>query len=222
LRERLSLAAPPARIECFDVSTIQGAQTVGSRVVFQDALPDKDAYRRFRVRTVPGQDDFASMREILMRRFARDDTRPDLVVIDGGAGQLGEAVRAAPAGTAIVGLAKAKTLRGGGRTLERVYLPGQRTPIVLPPDAPETYLLARIRDEAHRFAITYHRKLRDKQLTKSVLDDVPGLGPTRRKRLLKEFGSVKRLREQPVETFLELTWLPDQVARDLYEHPRSM
>jgi excinuclease ABC subunit C len=91
-------------------------------------------------------------------------------------------------------------------------------PIRIPRDSEALYLLQQVRDEAHRFAITYHRKLRDKQLTRSVLDDVPGLGPTRRKRLLKEFGSVKRLREQPVETFLELTWLPDTVARDLYEH----
>jgi excinuclease ABC subunit C len=212
LRERLSLAAPPARIECFDVSTIQGAQTVGSRVVFQDALPDKDAYRRFRVRTVPGQDDFASMREILTRRFARDDTRPDLVVIDGGAGQLGEAVRAAPAGTAIVGLAKAKTLRGGGRTLERVYLPGQRTPIVLPPDAPETYLLARIRDEAHRFAITYHRKLRSKRTVRSELDAIPGLGPKRRTALLRAFGSSAGVRHATAED-LRAAGMPDPVVQ---------
>ena len=107
---------------------------------------------------------------------------------------------------------------GLAKRLEEVWLPAQEDPVILARSSEGLYLLQRIRDEAHRFAITYHRKLRDKQLTKSVLDDVPGLGPTRRKRLLKEFGSVKRLREQTVETFLELSWLPDAVGHELYEH----
>jgi excinuclease ABC subunit C len=135
LRERLSLDRPPARIECYDISTIQGSETVGARVVFEQALPWKDGYRRFKIRTVTGQDDFAAMREVLARRFRKDDDMPDLVVIDGGAGQLDAALKAVPAGVAVVGLAKARVLRGE-RKYERIYLPGRRTPLALPPDAP--------------------------------------------------------------------------------------
>jgi len=194
LQGRLELDAPPQRIECYDISTIQGAQTVGSRVVFQEGRADTDAYRRFRVKTVSGQDDFASLREVLQRRFAREETTPDLVIIDGGAGQLGEARKAIPEGIAVVGLAKARPGRGGPKAFERVFLPGRRTPVPLPPDAPETYLIARIRDEAHRFAITYHRRLRSKRTVRSVLDDIAGLGPKRRTALLRAFGSAAGVR----------------------------
>ncbi|MHC4549081.1 MAG: excinuclease ABC subunit UvrC [Planctomycetota bacterium] len=212
LQRRLELGKVPARIECYDISTIQGAQTVGSRVVFQDALPDKDGYRRFKIRTVAGQDDFASLREVLKRRLARDDLRPDLIVIDGGAGQLGEVRRVLPAGIAAVGLAKARTLRGGGRKLERVYLPGRRTPVPLPPDAPESYLLARIRDEAHRFAIEYHRRLRRRRTVRSELDGIRGLGPKRRTALLRTFGSATGVREAGLEE-LRAAGMPEAVAR---------
>jgi excinuclease ABC subunit C len=194
LRERLSLDRPPVRIECYDISTIQGSETVGARVVFEQAAPFTDGYRRFRIRTVAGQDDFASLREVLARRFKRDDPPPDLVVIDGGAGQLAEARKAVPEGVAVVGLAKSRLLRGE-RKYERIYLPGRRTPLELPPDAPETYLLARIRDEAHRFAIEYHRRLRAKRTVRSELDLIPGLGPKRRTALLRAFGSASGVRE---------------------------
>jgi excinuclease ABC subunit C len=213
LRERLGLDRAPARIECYDISTIQGSETVGSRVVFDQALPDPDAYRRFRVRTVAGQDDFASMREVLARRFRRDEPLPDLVVIDGGAGQLAEALRVVPPGASVVGLAKART-RKGERKYERVYLPGRRVPVVLPADAPETYLLARIRDEAHRFAIEYHRRLRAKRTVKSELDEIPGLGPKRRTALLKAFGSSAGVREADYED-LRAAGLPERVAREI-------
>jgi len=212
LQARLDLPRVPVRIECYDISTIQGAQTVGSRVVFEDALPDKDGYRRFRIRTVRGQDDFASMREVLLRRFRRDDEEPDLVVIDGGQGQLGEVLKVLPEGIMAIGLAKARTLPGGRKTFERVFLPGRRTPIPLPPDAPETYLLARIRDEAHRFAITYHRRLRSRKTMRSELDDIAGLGPKRRTTLLRAFGSSGSVRQATGEE-LKAAGMPENVVR---------
>jgi excinuclease ABC subunit C len=216
LGRRLDLDRTPARIECFDVSTIQGAQTVGSRVVFQDALPEKDGYRRFKIRTVAGQDDFASLREVLRRRFAKDDVRPDLIVIDGGAGQLAEVLKVVPEGLAVIGLAKARVLKGGGRKLERVYRPGRRTPVALPPDAPETYLLARIRDEAHRFAIEYHRRLRRKRTVRSALDDIAGLGPKRRTALLRAFGSAAGVKEAGFEE-LRAAGMPENVAQAILD-----
>jgi len=216
LRRRLDLERTPARIECFDISTIQGAQTVGSRVVFQDALPDKDGYRRFKIRTVAGQDDFASLREVLKRRFGRADVPPDLIVVDGGAGQLAEVLKVVPEGIAVIGLAKARTLKGGGRKLERVYQPGRRTPVALPPDAPETYLLARIRDEAHRFAIEYHRRLRRKRTVKSALDDIAGLGPRRRTALLRAFGSAAGVKEAGFEE-LRAAGMPENVAQAILD-----
>jgi len=211
LRERLELDAAPARIECFDISTIQGTATVGSRVVFQDARPDKDGYRRFKIKGVSGQDDFASMREVLSRRFKRDDTRPDLVVVDGGAGQLGQVVDLVPKGVAVVGLAKARRRGGEQKKPERVYLPGRRTPVPLPSDAPETYLIARIRDEAHRFAIEYHRRVRSKRAVRSELDAIPGLGPKRRTALLRAFGSAAGVR-QADEAALRAAGMPGPVA----------
>jgi len=216
LGRRLELDRTPARIECYDVSTIQGAQTVGSRVVFQDALPEKDGYRRFRIRTVAGQDDFASLREVLRRRFAKDDVRPDLIVIDGGAGQLAEVLKVVPEGLAVIGLAKARVLKGGARKLERVYRPGRRTPVALPPDAPETYLLARIRDEAHRFAIEYHRRLRRKRTVRSALDDIAGLGPKRRTALLRAFGSAAGVKEAGWEE-LRAAGMPENVAQAIVD-----
>lgn len=194
LQERLSLACLPRRIECYDVSTIQGASTVGSRVVFLEGLPHKEGYRRFRVRTVAGQDDFASLREVLQRRFAREEPVPDLVVVDGGAAQLAAVRAAVPEGVALVGLAKARALGGGARSPERVFVPDAASPIALLGDAPETYLLARLRDEAHRFAIAYHRKLRSKRALHSELDAIDGLGPRRRTALLRRFGSARGVR----------------------------
>jgi excinuclease ABC subunit C len=226
LQEALGLPEAPLRIECFDISNLQGTEIVASMTVLEDGLPKRSDYRRFKIRH-EGQDDFAAMEEALGRRFrryleerdegARAGKRfaypPNLLVIDGGKGQLNVAVRVLEElgleDISVVGLAK---------RFEEVYLPGRMDPVRIPRDSEALYLLQQVRDEAHRFAITYHRKLRDKQMTRSVLDDVPGLGPTRRKRLLKEYGSVKKMREQPVETFLELSWLPDRVANDLFDH----
>jgi len=211
LGRRLELARIPRRIECFDISTIQGSQTVGSRVVFEDARPDKDGYRRFRVKTVKGQDDFASMREVLARRFRRDGSVPDLVVIDGGPEQLAAIADLLPEGVDAVGLAKARSNRSGEQKYERIFKPGRRTARILPPDAPETYLLARIRDEAHRFAITYHRRLRSKRTVRSALDDIEGLGPKRRTLLLRTFGSATGVKEATREELLA-TGIPAKVV----------
>ncbi len=223
LQEHLGMADSPLRIECYDISTIQGRDTVASMVVFEDGLPKKSDYRRFKIRTVDGQDDFAAMEEVLTRRFGAyvsdlslpPDERgkfsypPSLVVIDGGAGQLGRAVKVLNdygLDIPVVGLAK---------KLEEVYQPGTEVPLVIPRGDEALYLLQRVRDEAHRFAVTYHRTLRGKRMVDSVLDGVPGVGPTRKKRLLRTFGSLKRIRAADVEQLAEV--VPAAVAADLYE-----
>jgi len=205
----LGLPGPPTRIECYDISTIQGTDTVGSMVVFEDGQPARGEYRRFRIRTVAGQDDFASHAEVMRRRFRRpaaeeegavEELRwrmPDLVVVDGGRGQLAAAVEAARSAgvddTPFVGLAKER---------EELFVPGAADPVVLPATSPALYLVQRLRDEAHRFAITYHRDLRAKRSVRSALDEIPGVGPARKRALLREFGSVRRIREAS----------PDEVA----------
>ena len=222
LQQWLDLPQPPLRVEAYDVSTIQGRDTVGSMVVFEDGLPRKTDYRRFKIRTLQGQDDFAAMEEMLRRRFTAylierdapaDGSRkfaypPSLVVVDGGAGQLGRAVKVLaeleldiPA----VGLAK---------KLEEVYLPEQPEPITIPRGEEALYLLQRVRDEAHRFAVTYHRTVRRKRMVDSLLDEVVGIGPTRKKQLIRRFGSLKRMREAEKEDLAEV--VPNRVAADLY------
>jgi excinuclease ABC subunit C len=225
LQEALGLPEAPLRIECFDISNLQGTEIVGSMVVMEDGLPKRSDYRRFKVRGLTGQDDFASMEDVLTRRFRnylreRDEGAqtgkrfsypPNLLLIDGGKGQLGVAVRVLEElgleDICVAGLAK---------RFEEVYLPGQSDPVRIPRDSPALYLLQQARDEAHRFAITFHRQLRDKKMIVSAIDDIPGLGPTRKKRLLKEFHSVKKMRELEEQDFLELPWLPDQVGRAVY------
>jgi excinuclease ABC subunit C len=225
LQEALQLPEAPLRIECYDISNLQGTEIVASMVVLEDGLPKRSDYRRFKMRHQPGQDDFASMEEVLTRRFrrylqdrdegARSGKRfaypPNLVLIDGGKGQLAVAVRVLEElGLEDIALASL------AKRFEEVYLPGRSEPVRIPRDSEALYLLQQVRDEAHRFAITYHRQLRDKSMTKSVLDDVPGLGPTRRTRLLKEFGSVKRLRALVEDDLVAIPWLPDKVGHALY------
>jgi excinuclease ABC subunit C len=224
LQDALGLPEAPLRIECFDISNLQGTEIVGSMVVMEDGLPKRSDYRRFKVR-LDGQDDFASMEDVLTRRFRnylreRDEGAqsgkrfaypPNLLLIDGGKGQLNVAVRVLEElgleDICVASLAK---------RFEEVYLPGRNDPVRIPRDSEALYLLQQVRDEAHRFAITYHRQLRGKKMTTSVLDGVPGLGPTRKKRLLKEFGSVKKLRELDEEDLVVLPWLPEAVARATY------
>jgi excinuclease ABC subunit C len=227
LQDALALPEAPLRIECFDVSNLQGSEIVASMVVMEDGLPKRSDYRRFKIRHQPGQDDFAAMEEALTRRFrryleerdegARKGKRfsypPNLLLVDGGKGQLAVAVRVLEdlglEDICVASLAK---------RFEEVFVPRRPEPVRISRDSEALYLLQQVRDEAHRFAITYHRELRAKTMTKSGLDDVPGLGPTRRKRLLKEFGSVKRLRELTEDDLVAVSWLPDAVGHRLYQH----
>jgi excinuclease ABC subunit C len=221
LQEHLGLDTAPLRIECYDISTIQGADTVGSMVVFEDGLPKKSEYRRFRIKGLSGQDDFAAMEEVLRRRFAaylaeRDRPAedrgkfaypPSLVIIDGGAGQLGRAVKVLDdfqLDIPVAGLAK---------RLEEVYQPGRAKPLLIPRGEEALYLLQSVRDEAHRFAVTYHRRLRSKRMVDSILDAVPGVGDKRKRQLLRRFGSLKRLRSATFEEIAEV--VPASVASDV-------
>src|SRR6266542_3677222 len=225
LQDALGLAEAPLRIEYYDISNLQGTEIVASMVVMEDGLPKRSDYRRFKVRHQEGQDDFAAMEEVLTRRFrrylaereegARKGKRfsypPNLLLVDGGKGQLNVAVRVLEE----LGLEDI-SVAALAKRFEEVYVPDRSEPVRVPRDSEALYLLQQVRDEAHRFAITYHRQLRQKKMTKSVLDEVPGLGPTRRSRLLKEFGSVKKLRERSLDELLALSWLPERVARSLY------
>jgi excinuclease ABC subunit C len=206
LADALGMPAPPLRIECYDISTIQGANTVGSMVVFEEGRPRSGEYRRFRVKTVAGPDDFASHREVLRRRFHRalsgeegsaEELRwrlPDLVVIDGGKGQ----VSAAREVLDELGLSELP-LAGIAKEREELFLPGRPDPVVLPASSQALYLVQRLRDEAHRFAVTYHRQLRARAQVRSVFDDLPGVGPARKRALLRVFGSARQMREATIE-----------------------
>jgi len=206
LAAAIGLTEPPLRIECYDISTFQGRESVGSMVVFADGKPRSGEYRRFRIRTVEGPNDFASHQEMLRRRFrrARDGEEgteeerswrlPDLVIIDGGKGQVSAALEVLQE----MGLTDLP-LAGLAKEREELFLPGRPEPVILPPTSSALYLVQRIRDEAHRFAITYHRSLRAKSTVRSAFDDLPGVGPKRRRALLRVFGSLKRVRDAPVE-----------------------
>ena len=200
LKNFLNLPRLPRRMECFDISHIQGAETVASMVVFEDGAPDKKSYRRFKIRSAEGKpDDFLSMREVTSRRYGSTENLPDLIVIDGGLGQLGSAleiIRGAGHQVPVVGLAK---------QFELIFVEGSSVPIELPRDSQALKLMQRIRDEAHRFAITYHRKLRRKRNLKSALDNVAGIGLKRRTELLKNFGTLSKIKSATVE---ELSAVP--------------
>jgi len=201
LQEELDLDRYPGRIECYDISTLQGSESVGSMVVLTDGEPDRDEYRRFRIRHETGKpDDFAMMREVLTRRFGAHSAEgerfaelPDLVVVDGGKGQLAcalGALRDASLDIPAIGLAK---------RFEHVFVPGESQPRVLPHASDGLTVLTRLRDEAHRFAVTYHRKLREKTVSRSVLDDIPGIGPKRKRALLTRFASIEEMRRAPLD-----------------------
>ena len=227
LQEYLDLPHAPLRIECYDMSHIQGTDYVGSMVVVEDGLPKKSEYRRFKIKTVDGNDDFAAMEEVLTRRFTAyltDRERPveerdgkfayppQLLVVDGGKGQLTSAVRVLDE----LGLREEIPVISLAKQFEEVFVPGQRESIRLPRQSEALFMLQRIRDESHRFAITFHRQLRDKRMTKSALDGIPGLGPTRKKRLTKELGGVNAVKRADLETLKALSWLPDEVAENVF------
>ena len=211
LQEALGLEGPPKRIECYDVSHVQGTSVVSSMVVFEDGRPAKSQYRRFRARIADRNDDFANMRETLKRRFARAfvgssggdgkdaDARtnwplPDLIILDGGKGQLSAGLAAlADAGRLQIPIAALAKER------EELFVPNRPDPIVLPRNAQGLYLVQRVRDEAHRFAVTYHQKVRASRAVRSILDDIAGVGPARKRALLRKFGSVRAMQDAPVE-----------------------
>ncbi len=227
LQDALDLPEAPLRIECYDMSHLQGTDYVGSMVVMEDGLARPSEYKRFKVRNVPGNDDYAAMEEVLTRRLKAyleekdlpiGERRrhfsypPQLLLVDGGKGQLNVAIRVLEE----LGLEDEIPVAALAKQFEEVYLPGMADPVRVPRGSEALYLLQQIRDEAHRFAITYHRKLRDKRMTVSALDGVPGLGPARRKRLLRELGSVKAVRDAPKERLEALPWLPQPVVEALW------
>ena len=233
LQDALGLPVAPLRIECFDMSHIQGTDYVGSMVVLEDGLAKKSDYRRFKVTTVGGtvgeSDDYAAMEEVLTRRLAAlveerdrpaEDRRrrrfaypPQLLLVDGGKGQLSVALRAVEA----FGLEDEIPVAALAKQFEEVFVPGRADPVRLPRQSEALYVLQRVRDEAHRFAIAYHRQLRGKRMTVSVLDGVPGLGPARRARLLKTLGGITTVKAASLEQLQALPWLPDGVARAVHE-----
>jgi excinuclease ABC subunit C len=227
LKSRLHLRNAPKRIECFDIATIQGRYTVASMVTFDEGEPDKARYRRFRVKTVEGTDDFGSMYEVLKRRFERAkgaSDYPDLLVVDGGMGQLNVALAVLREleidGIDAVGLAKMRTERAPmeaevKHSEERVFLPNRKNPVVLRRNSNALWVLQRVRDEAHRFANTYHQELRKRETIRSLLDGIAGVGPARRRRLLRFFGSVKRIREASEEEIATVPGVSPALARQI-------
>jgi excinuclease ABC subunit C len=227
LQEVLGLPEAPLRIECYDMSHIQGSDYVGSMVVLEDGLPRKSEYRRFKIKGVEGNDDFAAMEEVLTRRLTAyliDRDRPvaergkfayppQLLLVDGGKGQLSVAERVVEE----LGLETEIPVAALAKRFEEVFVPGEHDPVRIPRQSEALYLLQRVRDEAHRFAVSYHRELRGKRMTRSALDDIAGLGPTRKKRLTKEFGGVNAVKKASLDELKALSWLPDTVAESVYE-----
>ena len=203
------------RIECFDISHIQGSETVASMVVFSNGAPDKQEYRRYKLKSVEGKpDDFKSMQEVVGRRYRQSDgIMPDLIIIDGGKGQLNSALEIIRAlghyQIPVVGLAK---------QFEYVFLEGQSEPVILPPNSKALYLIQRIRDEAHRFAITYHRKLRHKRNLVSVLDHIEGIGPTRRKALWDAFGSIAEIKKAKITDLTAVPGISENIANNIVQY----
>jgi len=237
LQQHLGLKEAPTRIECYDISNIQGQAATGSMVVFVKGVPRKSDYRRFKIRTVEGANDYAMMQEVLRRRFKRANQRisesanrqigeekakrddvwtilPDLIIVDGGKGQLNAALEILEE----VGLKSEVPAIGLAKKQEEVFLPDRSEPLVLPRDSQGLYLLQRIRDEAHRFAVGYHRKLRTKKSLTSVLEEIPGIGPRRRQALLKHFGSIEAIRQASVEELAAVKGMTRKAAEMVKEN----
>ena len=243
LQDALGLREAPLRIECYDMSHLSGTDYVGSMVVLEDGLPKRSDYRRFKVSAVQGNDDYGAMREVLTRRLRHVDSRgdapeataderdeietigrrrrpsrfsypPQLLLIDGGKGQLNVAVEVLEA----LGLSERIAVASLAKRLEEVFVPGSPEPVVIRRDSEAIYLLQQARDEAHRFAIGFHRQLRNKRMTRSALEGIPGLGPTRRKRLVSELGGVRAVQAASPDQLRALPWLPDKVADAVYDH----
>jgi excinuclease ABC subunit C len=255
IAKRLGLRNVPRRIECFDISNLGGRYAVGSLVAFADGLPRKEGYRRFRIRTVPGADDYAMLYEVMKRRYERRGELPDLIMVDGGKGQLGVALAVlrdlSVEGVDVISLAKERdegwVISGSGpadtgfpageegiggapppprrgrraeapeKEEDRVYLPGRKDPVYLARWPAALFLLQRVRDEAHRFAVSYHRKVKEKEDLKSVLDFIPGIGPARRKALLAFFGDARRIKAASVQELMRVEGIGGRNARLIRE-----
>ena len=227
LQNYLQLPNAPLRIECYDMSHMQGSNYVGSMVVMEDAILKKKDYRKFKIKSVAGNDDYAAMAEVIRRRLQnllKAEKKPDLelssfaypphlLLVDGGKGQLSAAVKVLED----LGLADRVPVASIAKKFEEIYVPGESNPVEIPRDSEALYLLQRIRDESHRFAVTYHRSLRTKELKKSILDDISGLGPVRKQKILNHFGTIGEIRKAKLQDFTVLPWLPDNVAEAIYE-----
>ena len=226
LQEALGMQTAPLRIECYDMSHLQGTDYVGSMVVMEDGLLKKSDYRRFRINSFNGNDDYAAMREVISRRleaYLKESKEigesgskkfaypPQLLLVDGGKGQLSVAESV----VSELGLSDLIFVASLAKQFEEVFVTGKRTPVVIPRNSEALYMLQRIRDESHRFAVEYHRKLRGKRMTESVLDGIPGLGEKRKSRLLEEYGSLKRIKESTFEELNAIKWLPENVAGEV-------
>lgn len=238
LEKRLRLGGPPRRIECFDISNIQGRLAVGSCVTFLDGLPHRQGYRRYRVRVSDGADDYGMMYEVLWRRFSKaagDPERPDLLLVDGGKGHLGVALRVLrdlgieDVGAAAIAKARRRPAPGEAPgdgedpSVDRVFLPGRANPVGFPRRSSGLHLLQQVRDEAHRFAVTYHRKLRSRELERSELDGVPGIGPKRKRALLEAMGGMERIRRATVDELASVPGMSRRAAQEVWNrfHPPS-
>jgi excinuclease ABC subunit C len=220
LKERLGLPRMPLRIEGYDISNIRGNQAVGSMAVFSKGLSKRVYYRRFRIKTVSGIDDYAMIQEVLRRRFKRSLTpdekwaaTPDLILIDGGKGHLNAAIDVLKE----LGVDSIPTA-SLAKENEEVFVPGRSEPLNIPRTSAALHLLQRVRDEAHRFALGYHHKLRQKESIASALDSVPGIGPKRKKALLKKFGSVRGIREASAEELLQVAGITGTLAEKIKEN----
>jgi excinuclease ABC subunit C len=232
LQEALSLPTPPNRIECYDISNTQGTAAVGSMVVFEQGVPKKKHYRHFNIRSVVGPDDFASMQEVLTRRFNRWKVAqeakktpgkksdqsfgllPDLLLVDGGKGHLSRAINVLEE----FGLQGKIPVAGLAKENEEIFVPAQPTSIILPRHSQGLYLIQRIRDEAHRFAITSHRRLRTKKGLASRLDSIPGIGPARRKLLLNQFGSIHDIQQATLDELTAVSGISPKLANEIKSH----
>jgi len=221
IQHKLHLLRAPERIECLDISNISGKQAVGSLVCFEKGEPATSKFRHYKIRTIDGPDDYGMMREVLQRRLARgkeESDLPDLFIVDGGKGQLNMALGVADElgireDLDWIGIAKEKQEEG-----EKLYKPGRKNPILLPGHNPVLLYMMRIRDESHRFGVTFHRKLRNKSAFRSELDQIPGIGQERKKRLLRHFGSLKQVRLAEPGELMQVEGIGDDLAVHIHEH----
>ena len=228
MQERFRLGRYLRRIECCDISNISGSEPVGTLVAFTDGKKDAKRYRKYKIRSFEPSNDYAAMQEVLTRRFMRaqeENDLPDLFMVDGGKGHLNIAIKVLRELNVIsvdlISIAKEEGRHDRGMTMEQIFLPNLKDPIILKHNSPILFLLQQIRDEAHRTAITYQRKRRSKITIKSAIEDIPGIGPVKRKKLLRHFGSVKRMAEATAEDLKQVQGLSDRDVQAVLEFFRS-